>query len=430
MRISPAREAAFDVLFRIETERAFSSILLPAFENNLSPADGALCHELVLGTLRRQIYLDRVIDLLGGAKKLDIEVRLALRLGLYQLRFLDKIPQYSAINESVNLTARARKTSAKGLVNAVLRSSLRRPPVLTFSDPTDELSVNTSHPRWLIGKWISDFGELEAASLAMANNEIPGAAFRLTGASASDVERILPTAQLSNYVEGCYISERIDAEIKRLAAEGKIYLQDEASQMAAVAVSIPEGASFLDVCAAPGGKTGLIASRATDRNTLVVAGDFHSSRVEYLRENCRRQGVSHVAVVQYDAEKGLPFEAGTFDRVLVDAPCSGTGTIRSNPEIRYFLSPSDLGELPLKQLSILKNASNVLNSGGMLVYSTCSLEREENEAVCRRFLSERPNFRVANPAVPEVFLTDEGTARTWPHRNHMDGFFIAGFRRD
>ena len=179
MKISPARTAAFDVLLRIETEKAFSSHLLAAYEENLSTRDRSLCHELTLGILRRQIYLDRLIDQFSG-KRLDAAVRIALRLGLYQIYFLDKIPHHSAINESVNLAQRAKKTSAKGLVNAVLRRATREPVKFDLADEIEQVSVETSHPAWLLEKWVGEFGWEEMARLAVANNRIPETAFRFT----------------------------------------------------------------------------------------------------------------------------------------------------------------------------------------------------------------------------------------------------------
>ena len=427
MNISPARKAAFDILLRVQNEKAFASVLLPIFEENLAAADGALCHELTLGTLRRQIYLDRVIDLFAGGKKLDIEVRMALRLGLYQLYFLTRIPAYSAINESVNLVVRSKKRSAKGFANAILRRASRESIDLMFADETDRISVETSHPRWLIEKWIGDFGEEEAALIAAANNEVPETAFRIIGEPTEEVRRLIEGSRPSSFVAGSYLTG--NRFVFDLAKRGNVYIQDEASQMVAHSVDIPKDGYFLDVCAAPGGKTGLIADRNKANTALAVAGDLHRPRVEFLRNNCRRQGMNFVEIVQYDAEYGLPFSDRSFDVVLVDAPCSGTGTIRRNPEIRYFIGPPDFTALSAKQLSILLNASKLIRPGGLLIYSTCSLEKEENEGVCGQFLSSTSHFESVAPNVPDVFATDSGFARTWPHRYGMDGFFSAAFRR-
>ena len=426
MKISPARLAAFEVLQRIQAERSFSSVLLPIVEERLSPADRGLCHELVLGVLRRQLYLDGVIDRQASAKKIDLAVRVALRLGVYQLLFLDKIPAYSAINESVGLVEKAKKTSAKGFVNAILRRVSERIPELTFADDIDRLTIETSHPRWLIEKWIGEFGKDDAEKLAAANNSIARVAFRSVADSTTDFDKF----EASEFVKDCYLASNISAELRELSERGDIYFQDEASQMVAHAAAKDVGRSFLDVCAAPGGKTTLVArEKFLEARGIVVAGDLHRARVDHLRQTCVSQGVGFVNVVQYDAEQELPFAQRTFDTVLVDAPCSGTGTVRRNPEIRYFLTPDDFSNLPRKQLAILKSASNVVTPGGRLIYSTCSLEREENEAVCNDFAADSTEFEKVRAGVPERFITADGFGRTFPHRDGMDGFFIAEFRR-
>jgi 16S rRNA (cytosine967-C5)-methyltransferase len=423
MKISPARVAAFDVLTRIETDGAFSSVLLPLHEEHLAKLDRGLCHELVMGVIRRQIYLDRVIGHFS-AKKLDTAVRIALRMGAYQLLFLDKVPAYSAINESVNLVQRARKSSAKGLVNAILRKIAETPPTLFYEDDLDRVSVETSHPRWLLEKWAEDFGPQEATKIAVANNAIPRVAFRLTRNDRTPL-RSVP----SEYVEGGYIADAMDDELLSAAEAGEIYFQDEASQLVAQVTAKAAGTSILDVCAAPGGKTSQIAAAVDPATSHIVAGDLYESRIRLLRSTCTNQRAGFVRVVQYDAAVSLPFAEASFDTVLVDAPCSGTGTIRHNPEIRYSLAPDDLAELASKQLAILRNASKLVRLNGRLVYSTCSLQIQENEAVCAAFLAETGDFERKTPDVPDRFLTSQGFARTFPHRDDTDGFFIAEFRR-
>ena len=430
--VSASRRAAFEILEKIEKERAFSSALLPVYEENLTAKDRALCHELTLGVLRNQIYLDKIIEkwTQKNVEKFDSAVVLALRLGLYQLLFLDKIPAYSAINESVNLVQMAKKTSAKGLVNAVLRRATREKVELHFSDEIEKISVETSHPRPLLERWIGQFGIEETEKLARANNEAPRLAFRFTGkfqrGDAENTERIF---QKCEFVENCFVAEKIDANLLELAGKSEIYFQDEASQMVASVFEIKENEKFLDVCAAPGSKTTQIANRKSQIAHFLFAGDFYSHRVRILRENCQRQGVQFVKIVQYDAEESLPFAENAFEWVLVDAPCSGTGTIRHNPEIKYFLQEKDFSGLAEKQLKILKNASKLVKSGGSLIYSTCSLEREENESVIENFLAENLEFEKTSPRLPERFLTVENFARTFPQRDKMDGFFIAAFEK-
>jgi 16S rRNA (cytosine967-C5)-methyltransferase len=430
MKISAARAAAYAILLRVETENAFSSSLLDKAASGLSPKDRSLCHELTLGTLRRQIWLDDVIDTLAKNKKLDVEIRIALRLGLYQIQFLGKIPAYSAINESVQLAQFAGKTSAKGLVNAVLRRAQRGIDISETDDPVDRLALATSHPRWLIEKWISDIGFEETERLADSNNRRPLISFRMT-AAARDEDAVRSFARASEFTKGCFLADSFDDRLLDLAARNVIYFQDEASQMAANCVRVAGMSRILDVCAAPGSKTTLIARniKQAEKPVFLAAGDRYPGRVGVLRKNCLDQGVPEVSIVQYDAEAALPFADESFDSVLVDSPCSGTGTIRHNPEIRYRVRPEDLVELPDKQLTILKNASKVVARGGSLIYSTCSLEPEENEAVCRLFLGRAPEFSIAPLDLNERFITESGFGRTYPQRDDMDGFFIAAFRR-
>ncbi len=423
MKISPARIAAFDILLKIETENAFSSVLLPLHEVELSDKDKALCHQLTLGVLRRKIYFDTVISKATEGKKLDAAVAVSIRMGLFQMLFLDKVPDYSAVSESVNLVQRAKKTSAKGLVNAVLRRIGREGVALDFVDEIERVSVETSHPRWLVERWIGQFGTATAFAIANANNEIPGQAFRVTAKGRSKGILPPPHASKSHFVDGCYFAATIDDEIKRQADACDIYFQDEASQIVASAVELKDEDKFLDVCAAPGSKTTMVASSGSD--TLIAAGDINAARAKFLRKNCINQGVETVQVVRYDAEKALPFADEDFNSVLVDAPCSGTGTIRHNPEIRYFLKTTDFEDLQKKQLAILQNASKMVKRGGTLIYSTCSLEREENEAVIEKFRLINQEFEIGSAATLEKFRTSDGFYRTFPNRDKMDGFFIA-----
>ena len=434
MKISPARVAAFDILYKIETEKAFSSVLLPLYEEKLEVKDRALCHTLTLGVLRKQIYLDCIIDKLAKNKKIDSAVRIALRLGIFQLLFLDKIPDYSAVSESVNLVQRAKKTSAKGFVNALLRRVLREPPKLEFTDEIERLSVEDSHPRRLLENWIRQFGIEETEKLVEANNRKPRLVFRLTRKADANTLEILTKIGLeiieSTVVPNAFEVSGQNEILFAMAQEGKIYFQDESSQLVASMVVLKAGEKFLDVCAAPGSKTTLINFQSRNTATdFFVAGDFYEHRLKVLQANCRNQSAENVNILAYNALAELPFAANVFDVVLVDAPCSGTGTIRHNPEIRYFVTDDDIAELSGKQLKILINASKTVKSGGRLVYSTCSLERSENETVCERFLIENPGFTKIPPETFDRFLTAEGFARTFPGLDGIDGFFIAVFQK-
>jgi len=429
-KISPARLAAYEVLFRVESKREFTSVLLPEFEERLQPVDRGLCHELVLGTLRRQIYLDRVIDEMTGGKRLDTEVRIILRLGIFQLAFLERIPAHAAVNDAVSMTARAKKSSARALVNAVLRKATQGLPELVFADDLDRISVETSHPRWLVQRWAEQFGAVDAAAIAAANNQTPTLAFRKTYIGR-DID--LSRYKRSVTVDDCYIADSFDSDLRQMADDGEIYFQDEASQLVASAVKLATGESCLDVCASPGGKTTAIAAKAVTaantENAVFVAGDITDRRVRLLRETCFKQGLEQINIIQYDAAYSLPFADQVFDVVLVDAPCTGTGTIRHNPEIRYFVEPVDFERMHAIQLAILANAARAVCPGGRLIYSTCSLEREENDDVVRGFLSSSTDFFVSKPNVPDHFLNTDSFTRTFPHRDNTDGFFIAAFVR-
>ena len=443
-KVSAARFAAFEILKKIASEKAFSAILLPAYEENLKPEDRALCHEITLGVLRNQTYLDAHIKHFSGKKikQLDLAVILALRIGLYQLKFLTKIPARAAVNESVNLVYAARLRSAAGFVNAVLRKSEREKfnPLENIKNPLERLVIETSHPLWLLEKWQSEFGIEETEKLAKANNNVPVTAFRLTDFSDQSVLEELKKAGAvlteSKIVPNSWRIERANQKLRDLFAKGKIYLQDEASQLVANVCDVSAEESFLDVCAAPGSKTSLVASlRAQAQSSKfkvqssLVAGDYSFARVKILRETIEKFAPEKVNLIRYNAEKKLPFAEKTFDCVLVDAPCSGTGTIRHNPEIRWHLQPEDFAILAEKQWRILSNAAELVKIGGRIIYSTCSLEREENDAVITKFLVKNIGFEQTTIDLPERFLTKENAARTFPHRDETDGFFVTVLRR-
>ena len=326
MKISPARIAAFEILTKIEKEKAFSSVLLPFYEEKLEPKDRALCHALTLGVLRKQTYLDRLINTAANHKKLDSVVRIALRLGIYQILLLDKIPDYSAINESVNLVQYAKKTSAKGFVNAVLRRITRETFKLNYNDEIERVSVETSHPRRLIENWANQFGFEAAENIAVANNETPELVFRLTIKADEHTLEILKKTGLeiiaSDNVSGSYKVSKPNEILFAFAQEGKIYFQEESSQLVGHAVNLKENEKFLDVCCAPGSKLSQIAGQISGQN-FVVGGDLYDHRLRVASEILSKTGVKNVNLSAYDALKSLPFENEVFDVVLVDAPVFG-----------------------------------------------------------------------------------------------------------
>ncbi|MCL4523341.1 MAG: 16S rRNA (cytosine(967)-C(5))-methyltransferase RsmB [Acidobacteria bacterium] len=449
--VTPARRIAFDILRRVEAEGAFAGELLHAklsgARAQIKREDAALATELTQGVLRWQRLLDFLIARQTGkpTATLDIEVLLALRLGMYQLRFLSRVPGSAAVNESVELVKAARKRSAAPLVNAVLRKAPREaiekllPPDLA---PESRLGIVHSHPDWLVRRWLTRFGETRAVALLEANNRAP----RLACAVHQPAQREAMEQEFRHAgmeVEpGAWLRNSLLIRSGNPAASesfrrGWFSIQDEASQMVAHLLDVREDDSVLDICAAPGGKTAILA-RAAGPQSLVVAADLHAHRLQALLTTLARLNIASVRRVALDATSPLPF-GRSFARILLDAPCSGTGTLARNPEIRWRLQPADLSDLQRRQVALLKNALVLLASGGRLVYSTCSLEPEENELVVDEALQAVRGFhRVHASGALEPHLREgasttrlfDGVFRTFPPEHGTDGFFAAAVEHE
>ncbi len=434
-RVSPARIAAFDILLRVAREDAYASELLhSARYSSLSPADSRLATEIVMGVLRWRSRLDDKISAFSAQplRKLDPEVLESLRIAAYQLLYLDRIPASAAVNESVELVKRARKKSAAPLVNAVLRKFSKRG--FRSEVPGDEqasLAQQFAHPAWLVARWIRQFGIEASAGICSYNQQPPPTALRLIVSTADEELRdagvpIAPGALLSHarIVKAGDITR--NAAFKKL----RVAIQDEGSQL--VAALVGQGSRILDCCCAPGGKTSILAER--NPGSLIVAVELHAHRARLTRELVSQQ---NVRVITADA-RNLPI-AIEFDRVLVDVPCSGTGTLARHPEIKWRLRPEDLADLAARQLAILRSAMQHVAPGGRLVYSSCSLEREENSNVIDEALvnssdftlmdirQELENLRVRGDLIwPDVSsLADGAYLRTTPGIHPCDGFFAA-----
>ena len=452
MKVSPARLTAYEILKRVATEEAYASnILASGRYENLASADHALAQELTLGVLRWQAQLDFIIARFTKRKlaQLDLEVILALRLGLYQLNFLTRIPPHAAINEAVNLVKLQKKYSAAPMVNAVLRAAQRTGKdelarlITTIPDPLEKLSVETSHPSWLLQRWRQRFGEAEARNLAIANNHAAPTAFRFNTQVQSEAEtRNWFAAQEIQLRNSSLAPNAAVIEAGRLSVNSDpirsnwIYPQDEASQLVAHLLannpkSKIQNPKLLDLCAAPGSKTSLLASLVPD-DALIVAGDLHRHRLQTMQELAARSNISNLNLLQLDATKPLPFAAATqFDAVLLDAPCSGSGTLQRHPEIKWRLTEAKLNELAALQKRLLENAATQVQTGGFLAYSVCSTEPEEGEDVIAEFCATHPEFcDVTRERLTEVgieaagFMTSTFGARTFPHRHGCEGFFV------
>ncbi len=443
MPVSPSRATAFDILFRVEQEDAYASELLHSSRcAELSVADRALATELVMGVLRWRSALDARIAKVSSQPlpKLDLEVLTALRLGAYQLGWLDRIPKRAAIYESVELVKKVRKRSAVPFANAVLRKladqvALDRAAVGGATDP-DEIASAYCHPSWLVHRWASHFGLETARRICIYNQAIPLTTIRLRSPAAEQELHAQGIALApGNFLADARRVVSGDVTKSKAYAEGRIAIQDEASQL--VAALVGRGSRILDCCAAPGGKTWAIAD--SNPAASIVAVELHSHRAELLR---KRVLANNVEVIHADIrELAL---ATPFDHVLVDAPCSGTGTMARNPEIKWRLKPEDLASLHARQTAILEAAMKQVAPGGTLIYSTCSLEPEENENVVGAAIRSLPAFRLQDVRSHLENLLSKGRLRvddigSLVHRSYLhtipgvhacDGFFIAILERD
>jgi 16S rRNA (cytosine967-C5)-methyltransferase len=341
------------------------------------------------------------------------------------------------VNESVNLASVARKRSAGGLINAVLRRAAvdsEYNPAVGIEKPAERLAVETSHPSWLIARWVRAFGLEEAQAFARANNDAAPVAFRVVRNRADEADVLNELKEAGAEITPSTIAKnawRITGGGRTLAemgSAGRIYIQDEASQLLTTVLDPRPGDSVLDLCAAPGSKTTHVAD-VTQDSAVIVAADLHEHRLRTVSASAQLQGFTRVNCVRLDGLQPLPFPESHFDRVLVDAPCSGTGTLRRNPEIRWRISTGDIEDLAARQKQLLINASRTVRIGGRLVYSTCSVETEENEDVRQSFIENRNNFRQVQLDLDPSLITDKGAVRTWPQRHGSDGFFMCAFER-
>ncbi len=455
MSVSTARRIAFEVLHRVESGGAYASDLLHSKLDQIqNPADAALATQITMGVLRWQRLLDFLLQrkLNSRIEKLDAEVLLTLRIGLYQLRFLDRVPARAAINESVELTKLAKKRSAAALVNAALRRSeadakLAVPSLESLlsenSSIAERLGVFWSHPTWLVERWVAQYGESKTRALLEKNNNAPQLTCSvLNSENASQITESLKrdrvSVQESRWLTSALTITSGNPAKTEAFQRGEISIQDEASQMVPRLLEARVGDFVLDLCSAPGGKTGILALAVAPEGS-VIAADVHEHRLRSAREQLARAATSNVKWIRLDAAQPLPFDR-MFDRILVDAPCAGTGTLARNPEIKWRLKPQDLKTAHELQTAILEQALAKLSPGGRLVYATCSLEREENEDVIREVLSDRPDLRLVSGAKSlqpwlrqgtsaSQFFDEQGFFRTFPPSIGTDGFFAAVLER-
>ncbi len=439
------RLLALRVLERVERSSAFADVMLHAHlgRSTLPAGDRAFATDLVYGTLRWRGRLDFLLSQLldRDLEKLEPLVANALRLGAYQIVCSQRVPDSAAVDQTVRCVRAAGAERATGLVNAVLRRLASEHAGIALpaleKDPLGHLTHALSLPAWLAGRWLEIYGARDAAALAAAANQIPPLTVRVnrTRVSAADLLEELaprwPEAEPCRLArDGIVLGHRGNPALDPAFLEGRFTVQDESSQLVVALLDPQPGERVLDACAAPGGKAGAIAERLAGRGE-VLAVDRNGPRLDLVRRHVRRLGLGNVRGLERDVTKPLPegdLRRG-FQRVLVDAPCSGLGTLRRNPDARWRVAPGDPARLAQAQLAILRNAASALRPGGVLVYSTCTLLPEENEEVVHAFLAESPGFELVPrsllPAEVQPVVGDDGLLRCLPFRHGGDGFFAA-----
>ncbi|MBO4893531.1 MAG: 16S rRNA (cytosine(967)-C(5))-methyltransferase RsmB [Clostridia bacterium] len=434
-----ARQTAFEILLRIHRDSAYSNLTIDSVlsENTgLDARDSAFVSALVYGTVERRISVDYNLSLYltQPLKKLRPELLTIMRMGAYQILFMDKVPESAAVNESVKLAKDNKSAFAASLVNAVLRKVAANGFVLPQGDSSERAEVEYSCPAWILGLWRDSYGAENAVKLARKALEPSKTAVRVNNlrSTADGLVQILAdegvTAVKSDIVEDCLVLEK-QGPVEKLSSfkEGLFHIQDFSSQLCVKALDPQPGDTVFDVCSAPGGKAFTAAERMNNTGT-VNAFDIYQSRVELIRNGAERLGLSIIKPFLSDASV-FNENYGTADRIICDVPCSGLGIMGRKPEIR-FKDRDEINGLPELQYRILCNARRYLKDGGRLVYSTCTLNPAENEEVCRSFLSECREFEPVT-VLPDAdgVRSTEGFLTLMPHISGTDGFFIAAFEK-
>lgn len=439
------RESAVELLETIEKNQSYSNLLLNTTikKNNIDPKDIGLLTELTYGTLQRKMTLDFYLQpFLKNPRKLETWVRQLLRVTLYQMIFLDKIPDRAAIFEAVEIAKRRGHKGISSMVNGVLRSIQREglPSLEEIKDPVERLSVETSHPLWLVRRWVDQLGFSRAKEMCEINLTAPLQTARVNTTKINRDSCIEMLKDEGFQVEASpVIPEAIKCLKGNLAnsnafKEGFITIQDESSMVAAHALGIKEEEVVLDACAAPGGKSTHIAEKL-NRSGKVISLDLHEHKVKLISSNANRLGLSNIETRQLDSRKVQEhFGKESFDRILLDAPCSGLGVMRRKPDMKYTKKEEDVHHLHKIQLELLKSVTPLLKKGGILVYSTCTVDEEENDHVIRLFLEGNKEFEgdeSLKERLPEAVQTlcDGFTLQILPQDFGSDGFYIAALKK-
>lgn len=434
------RDAALSILMEINKNQAYSNLLLHRTieKYNIEAKDRGLLTELTYGTLQHRMTLDYYLEPYVRGK-LDVWVRELLRMSIYQIVYLTKIPPHAVVNEAVNIAKRRGHKRIAPTVNGILRSILREgvPTVEEITDPIERIAIETSHPKWLIERWIKQFGEDETIAMAHENNDPAMMTVRVntTKATVAEVQKMLEAEGLSVFssdlIEECLRIESGNPSQTTAFKEGLLTIQDESSMLPAYALQVEENMKVLDMCAAPGGKTTHIAELMNNKGEI-FAYDIHPHKIKLIENNATRLGLSSIKAQAGDSRDLLEVHGeAAFDRILVDAPCSGFGVIRRKPEIKYTKKAEEIkGLLPIQE-QLLATAATLIKPNGIIVYSTCTTEYDENQGMIEQFLKTHPKMKLIplrNLQDKELPTIENDTIQVLPQQFGGDGFFVAAFQ--
>ncbi|WP_152656524.1 16S rRNA (cytosine(967)-C(5))-methyltransferase RsmB [Oceanobacillus sp. CFH 90083] len=442
------RQTMLDVLIRIEKDKGFSNLLLnhELKQTDLTEKDKRLLTEVVYGTVQNQIAIDYYLAaFMKNKKKLDLWVKQLLRMSVYQMVYLEKIPDHAVVHESVEIAKIRGHKGIASFVNGILRSIQRKgiPDLALIDDPVERISIETSHPTWLVKRWIEMYGMECTQAMCRENLKHFPMSIRIQPLKTNresvmkQLENEGFTVAASQFSSQGILIEKGNIFKTNLLQDGLVTIQDQSSMLAAESLKLEPGMKVLDTCSAPGGKVTHIAEKIADQGEI-HAYDLHQKKVKLIEEKAATLDLHSISAFQGDARKlHEKYEEASFDRILIDAPCSGLGVINGKPEIKYTKQAQDIERLASIQLEIIQAASKLLKPAGLLIYSTCTVDKEENNQVVQRFLEKNPAFSIdlsfreelSEPLIKAPGWSSEGL-QLFPQDFQTDGFFLTRIKRN
>lgn len=412
-----AREKAHQLLCEIILNKQYSNLILRKELGDFNQQDKNFITNIVYGTMQNYLYV-RYLWENYVEKSIAKDIAILMDMSIYQIEFMDKVPTYAVVNEAVEIASQLHKGKYKSMVNAMLRRFMREEKRVVEGDDLTQLSILTSHPLWLIKMWNKQYGYEVTKKICYDNQEVPTLACRVNTLKSSKSELLINKKFREGYLsKDALLYEGGNIADTKEFLEGLITIQDESSQCVALMVDPKENDRVLDVCAAPGTKTTHMAQLMKNTGEI-IACDIHEHRVELIKNSIKRMGLNCIHPQQLDGTLAHEsFEAESFDRILVDAPCSGYGVLKRKNDIKVHMEPTDMDEIIPLQASILESVSSLLKKEGILVYSTCTLNKKENEKQVEKFLKNHEEYTLLE--MRTIF----------PYEYHSDGFFMAKFKK-